>query len=46
MKIFFSCSQSTTNVALRFVDVQYLPGALRKRKVKLRKTFYDVFMYR
>ena len=46
MQIFLFCGHPASDVALRFINVQYLSGTLCKSGIYLGKAFRYVFMYR
>lgn len=45
VQIFFLCGQTSANMPLRFVDVQYLSGLGRQCGVDLREAVGYVLMY-
>lgn len=45
MQIFFSCRQTTSNVAFGLVHVKHFSGLRRKGRVDLGETFCDILMY-
>ena len=46
MEIFFFCRQSPANMALWFIDVQYLANLCSQCRIYLPQPFRAVFMYR